>query len=108
MPISSYTDSKAGQTLFKVRVSRSSSTQPGVIVDKRAIGFKTKFEAERAEKKLFVQIERELVQAEQKSCLWEVLVDDWKMAARRGDIFVRELSPQTVDDYSKRGVLQNR
>jgi len=100
MPVSAYTDAKTGQILFKVRISRSSSNQPGVVVDKRAMGFKTKTEAERAEKKLLSQIERELVQAEQKSCLWENLVDEWELAARKGDIFVRSLSPQTVDDYT--------
>jgi integrase len=99
MPISSYVDSKTGQTLFKVRIYRTSASRPDIVVDKRAMGFRNRSDAERAEKKLFIVVERELVQAEQKSCLWEALVDEWEVSARRRDIFIRDLSPQTIDDY---------
>jgi len=99
MAISSYLDSKTGSTLFKVRVSRSSSTHPGVEVEKRAFGLKTKSEAERAERKLIVQAERELVGAEGRSCKWEALIDEWELTAKAGDIFVREITVGTIDDY---------
>lgn len=99
MSINSYIDKKTGKTLFKVRIKRTSSTQAGVKVDKRAFGFKTMAEAERAQRKLFVQVERELFENEQKSCLWEGLVNEWEVAAKSGDIFIRELAKQTIDDY---------
>ncbi len=99
MAISSYVDSKTGSTLFKVRVSRSSSTHPGVEVEKRVHGLKTQAEADRTERKLIVQVERELVEAEGRSCIWEKLVDEWEITAKAGDIFIREVSKGTVDDY---------
>lgn len=99
MPVSSYIDPKTGQKLFKIRIYRSSSTHPGVVIDRRATGFKTQGDAERAEKKLLIQVERELLLAEQKNCLWEALVDQWELAAKGEDIFVRKLSVGTVDDY---------
>lgn len=100
MAVSEYISPSTGEKLFKVRIKRRSTTEPNLAIDKREQGFKTKAEAERAEKKLFIQAERELSQAEQKTCLWENLVDDWEVAARGGDIFVRALSPQTIDDYT--------
>lgn len=99
MPINEYIDESSGKTLYRVRVRRFSADQPGVAVDKRAQGFKTRPEAEKAERKLMLEAERDLMRAEQESCLWGALVDEWEIAARKGDIFIRELSPQTVDDY---------
>lgn len=100
MPISDYIDPKTGLLQFKVRVKRTSTAQPGVEIDKRVQGFNSRAEAEKAEKKLSVQAERELLEAEQKSCLWKVLVEEWELTARKGDVFIRDLSPQTIDDYS--------
>lgn len=99
MPISSYVDKKTNETLYRVRIFRSSTTHQGVAVDKRAQGFKSKLEAERAEKKLLSQVMRELMDAEGRSCKWEVLVNEWELAARSGDIFIRELSVGTVREY---------
>lgn len=99
MPISTYVDKKSNETLYRVRIFRSSATHPGVVIDKRALGFKTKIEAERAEKKLFIQVERELIEAESRSCKWESLIAEWELAARKGDIFIRELSQGTVREY---------
>lgn len=99
MAINSYVDSKSGETLFRVRIKRVSATQPNVIVDKRAQGFKSQAEADRAQKKLFAQVERELMEAESRSCRWEFLIEEWELCARRGDIFIRDIGPSTVDDY---------
>lgn len=99
MSISSYEDLKTGEKFFKVRIYRSSSTKPGVVVDKRAQGFKTKAEAERAEKKFFIQVERELIEAESKSCKWDFLISEWELAAKSNDIFIRELAIGTIADY---------
>lgn len=92
MPISTYVDQKTNETLFRVRITRSSATHPGVVVDKRAQGYKSKSEAERAEKKLFIQVERELLEAESRSCKWESLLEEWELSAKAGDIFIREMA----------------
>lgn len=99
MPISEYIDPKTGKLAFKVRIARASACVQGLVVDKRAQGFKTKAEAERGERKLLIQVERELVEAESKSCTWDELIRDWELAAKSGDIFIREISLGTVMDY---------
>lgn len=96
MPISKYTDEKTGETLYRVRVRRSGKTAR---IDRRAHGFKTIAEAERSERKMFIQAERDLMDAEQKSCLWKTLLEDWEHAATKGDIFIRPISRQVVSDY---------
>jgi integrase len=99
MSVTEYIDPNTGEKLFKVRIIRKSALQPELAIDKKDKGFKTSIEAERAVRKMMVQAERELIEAEQKTCLWENLVDEWELAARKGDIFIRTLKPQTVDDY---------
>lgn len=99
MPISTYVDQKTNETLYRVRITRSSATHPGVVVDKRAQGYKSKSEAERAEKKLFIQVERELLEAESRSCKWESLLEEWELSAKAGDIFIREITVATIMDY---------
>ncbi len=99
MAIAKYVDIKTGETLFKVRVRRYSTEQPGVQIDRRLMGIKTLVEAEKSEKKLLLHAERELITAESKSSLWGELVDEWEVSARKGNIFIRQLSPKTIDDY---------
>lgn len=99
MPINSYVDPKTGASMFKVRVTKSSPTHSGVVVDKKAHGFKSYIDAERAERKLLAQVERELIVAESRSCRWEALVDEWELTARAGDIFIRPISIGAVEDY---------
>ncbi len=99
MPISTYIDKRTNETLYRVRIFRSSTTQQGVVIDKRAQGFRTKSEAERAEKKLFVQVERELLEAESRSCRWDSLLSEWELAAKTDDIFIRKLSNAVIRDY---------
>ncbi|OYZ19627.1 MAG: hypothetical protein B7Y39_11550 [Bdellovibrio sp. 28-41-41] len=100
MAIINYVDQKTGENLFKVRVRRFSTEKSGLQIDRRLHGFKTIKEAEKAEKQLILQAERDLVSAESKSCLWKVLVNDWEVAAKTSDIFIRELKSTTVDDYA--------
>lgn len=100
MAISEYVHASTGEKLFKIRIKRKSATDPRVAIDKREHGFKSRAEAERAEKKLSHIAERELMAAEQKTCLWKNLVEEWEIAARKGDIFIRSLGPQTIDDYA--------
>lgn len=99
MPIKEYTDNVSGKKLFRARVVRTSPINSKIVVDKMLTGFKTKLEAERADRRLLVEVERELRIAEAQGSKWRSLVDEWELAARSGDIFIREIGRQTVDDY---------
>lgn len=101
MSVSAYIDPKTGEQLFKVRVRRSSSIQVGLELDKRLKGFKTQEAAEKAERKLYLVAERELVEAERKGARWSTLVDEWEIAARDGkDVFQKQLNLNTIADYT--------
>jgi integrase len=97
MAVTNYIDPKTGEEFFRVRVSKRCATQGQA--ERQVKGFKTRAEAVKAEMKLLIQLERDVIVLEQKGCLWGSLLHDWELAARKGDIFVRELSPQTIDDY---------
>lgn len=104
MSVSSYNDPKTGEQLFKIRARRSSSVQIGLEIDKRQKGFKTLAAAEKAERRLLLEAERELLEAEQKGLLWSTLVDEWEKVAS-GDnaeeaIFQKQLNPNTISDYT--------
>ena len=64
MSVSAYIDPNTGEQLFKVRVRRASSVQVGLELDKRLKGFKTQEAAEKAERKLYLVTERELVEGD--------------------------------------------
>jgi integrase len=101
MSVSAYVDEKTGEQLYKVRVRRASSVQVGLELDKRVKGFKTQDAAEKAERKLYLVVERELIEAEQKGCRWATLVAEWEIAARDGkDVFQKQLNPNTICDYT--------
>jgi integrase len=99
MAISTYYDEKLNKEFFKVRVVRKSTSNPGVAITKRAFGIATAGEAQKIEKKLNLQAERELVDSENKGCIWENLLADWESAATKGDVFCRQLSAGTIQDY---------
>lgn len=99
MPISTYVDTVTNETLYRVRIAKNSKTHPGVRVDRKFQGFKTKTEAEKVEKSLRLQVERELIEAESKSCRWDSLLEEWELAAKAKDIFIRELSQAVIRDY---------
>ncbi len=99
MSISKYFDKKLEREMFKVRIQKMSATHEGVVIDKRSKGFKTLAEAEKAEKKLIVQVERELLEAESKGCRWDVLLAEWELAAKAKNIFCGDLTKQTIEDY---------
>lgn len=104
MAIKKYFDEKLQREVFRVRIVRKSTIKPGVSVVKREYGITSLSEAERIEKKLNFLAERELVTEEQKSCLWEQLVEDWTLATMKGDVFARHLSKGTLEEYAS--VLQ--
>ncbi|MBY0315627.1 MAG: site-specific integrase [Bdellovibrionales bacterium] len=99
MSVTSYFDEKTNQTLFRVRCSKTSSQVKGVRVDRRIDGILTEREAHKVHAKLIVQVERALLEAESKGSLWSTLVDEWELAAKSNDIFIREITIGTVEDY---------
>jgi integrase len=99
MAITTYTDDQSGEELFRVRIRRSSTTVKGLNIDKKVNGFKTRKDAERNERLLYIQAERELHEAERKGSLFGSILDEWEVTARKGNIFIRELGRQTIDDY---------
>lgn len=105
MPIVKYFDQDIGKELFKVRVCRRSKNHKGVYVDRRAQGFKTHAEAVKAERQIRIELEQELLDAENRTNRWELLVNEWELAARNGDIFIRSLTKYAIDDYFQ--VLMN-
>jgi integrase len=101
MSITPYFDEKLGQQCFKVRITRKSSQKSGTRVDKILQGFKTKAEAEKAERKLTAEVQRELFLSEIKQDRWKYLIDEWYEAANQSDIFIRQISKKTIEEYYK-------
>lgn len=99
MTVKAYVDATNGKTLYRARVTRVSSINSKIVVDKVLTGFKTQAEAEKADRRLLIDVERELRITEAKGSQWRTLIEEWEVAARRGDIFIREIGKQTVDDY---------
>ena len=64
MAINTYFDKKLGHECFKVRIVKKSSEKSNVSVDKILFGFKTRAEAEKAERKLLTDVQRELFSLE--------------------------------------------
>jgi integrase len=100
MSITEYFDTKLNKKLFKVRVVRKSNLNSRPPIEKRASGIESMTEALKMEKKLNLLAERELFENENKSCLWENLLAEWEQSAVKGDIFSKQLTPQTVEDYA--------
>jgi integrase len=90
---------ESGETLYRVRVIRKSAEKPGVVIQKSALGIKDLSAAEKVEKRLNREAERELAQREIKGTLWGELVNDWSEAHHRGDVFVKTLTKGSVADY---------
>jgi integrase len=100
MAISPYFDSKKNKKFFKICVVRKSLADSNLVVRKRAFGFETMADALKAEKRLNLLAEREMVENESKCCLWETLLEEWEASANKGDIFSRQLNSQTIRDYA--------
>lgn len=99
MAIKSYFDEESKQEFFRIRVVRKSSTMPGVAVTKKAQKISSLTEAKRLERILLQQCERDLLDAERKCIAWDTLVDQWELAVRAHDIFTRDVTPRTVEEY---------
>lgn len=100
MAISTYIDEKQNKELFKVRVVRKSTSNPGVVVTKRAFAIESLSDAQKIERKLNLQAERELIENEGKGCVWENLLEVWEKSTKAGDIFSKQLTAGTIEDYA--------
>lgn len=99
MAISKYFDETLNKECFRIQIKRTSPTNSKMKVRKRVFKIETMAEAQKMERQLNIQIERELVSKENQSCLWLTLVEDFEMAIRGKDIFARPLSKHSLDDY---------
>lgn len=99
MSISKYLDEKDQKEYFKVRVSRRSSLDQTIRIDRMLSQIKTLAEAERAEKRLIQQTDREVFEAESRKAKWGNLVQEWELAVRNKDIFTRGLGANALSDY---------
>ncbi len=97
MAISEYTEN--GVKLFRIRIVKKSIEQAGVVVDKKDEGIKTQAEAEKIHRKLELEATRELVQREAKGQTWGHLVSAWEIAVKEKEIFTRDMTIETRDDY---------
>lgn len=61
--------------------------------------FSAQAEAEKADRRLLIEVERELRMTEAKGSQRRKLIEEGEIAARKGDVFIREIGKQTVDDY---------
>lgn len=101
MAISKYVDSEVGQEFYKVRVVRKSSAKPGVRIDRTVPGIKTLVEAEKIERQLMRELDRELLTKEAAGTKWGKLCEEWYEATYRKDIFARDLGPSALQMYSQ-------
>ena len=88
-------------TYYKVRVFLKSKIKPTIRVELQKSGLKTEQEAKRAEKNLFLEAQRTMIQKEQVGIRWERLVDDWETALREGEGAPRIVGKATIQDYGR-------
>ncbi|GIL17043.1 MAG: hypothetical protein BroJett040_07940 [Oligoflexia bacterium] len=105
MAIMKYYDEKEAREYYKVRVVRKSPVKPGVRVDRSALRIQTLAEAEKIEKQLSRELDREVMTREIASAKWRKLVEDWNEAIFKKDIFTKPLGPSAQDEYYK--ILKN-
>lgn len=98
MSIAKYTD-KDGLEYYKVRVAKASPINSKIRVDKYVLKIKTYAEAEKVERQLVRDVERELFTKESKGESWENMTLEWYEAAYRGDIFTKNLAKRSIEDY---------
>ncbi len=98
MAIVKYKD-KDGLEYYKVRIVRKSPVDPTIRIDKSTFKVLTLAEAQKIEKQLNREAERELYTKESRGMLWGNLSLEWYEAAYKGDIFTKKLSIRSIEDY---------
>ena len=99
MAILKYTDPKDNLEYYKIRIVRKSQDKPGVRVDKVVKRILTFSEAEKIERGLIKEADREIFRKESEGEKWGVLVNDWYEATSRKELFTRDLGVRALEDY---------
>ncbi|MCB0421357.1 MAG: site-specific integrase [Bdellovibrionales bacterium] len=90
---------KDDQELYRAFAHVRSNEVLGIEVKKQRSGFRTWAEAEKFEKQLMLQAQRELFTKERQQPTWGDLVDEWELALRNGLGSMRMLVKTTQEDY---------
>lgn len=101
MAIVKYLDNKDGREYYKVRVVRKSPANPTIRVDKVLNKITTLVEAQKLEKSLTREADREIFAREADGVKWISLVEEWNEAVFRRDIFAKPLSVTAHEEYYK-------
>lgn len=88
-----------GKKLWKVRVNLRSPTVEGLRVEKKKSGITSEAAANRINRQFERECERLLMEKEAKGLSWECLIEDWEVAAKNDDVFIRTLALGTIEDY---------
>jgi len=99
MAISPYFDNELNKECYRVQVVRKSAENPSIVVRKRADKLITEAEALKVEKKLIGEAHRELVDKEAHGMSWLILIDQYELAMRNDDVFVRKLAKGSQQNY---------
>ena len=105
MAIVKYFDSKDQREYYKVRVVRKSPINPTLRVDKLTNKIATLVEAQKIEKTLTREADRDIFSKETEGVKWKTLYEDWNEAVFKKDIFAKTLSITAQDEYYK--ILKN-
>ena len=101
MAIIKYFDIKDQREYYKVRVVRKSPINPNLRVDKMVNKIVTLVEAQKIEKNITREADREVFSKETEGVKWKVLVEEWNEAVFKKDIFAKNLSVTAHDEYYK-------
>lgn len=99
MSITTYVDSEDGKSYFRVRVAKKSSLRTDLRLDRRVMKVSSMAEAQKIEKQLMKEIDRELIERERESISWGKIIEDWEMAVRGRDVFARPIGVSGLADY---------
>lgn len=99
MAILKYLDPKDNVEYYKVRIVRKSRGKPSFSIDKEKNKISTLAEAEKIERGLIKEADRDLFRRESEGEKWGVLVNEWYEATNRKELFTRDLSQVALEDY---------
>ena len=99
MSITKYFDEKLGKEFFKVQIVRKSSSNHKPVVRKRAHSILNFADAQKIERKLNLEAERELITKENQGLSWRALTEEWMEAVELKDIFSSSVTYSTARDY---------